>query len=83
MASRVAAASIIVVALLCAPAASATPVFDCTDPHVRQEYPYQCPQLGDPLLTGGGGGATPGGGGSGGILGTIGKILGGLTGGLL
>lgn len=69
-------------ALLFTPAAAATPVFDCTQPEIRREYPYQCPELGDPLLTGGGHGGGAGGTG-GGILGTIGRVLGGLTGGLL
>lgn len=77
-----AAVALLTLALLFAPAAAATPVFDCTNPVVRHDYPYQCPELGDPLLTGGGHGGR-GAGGGGGILGTIGRILGGLTGGLL
>lgn len=76
-----AAVALLTLALLFAPAAAATPVFDCTQPEIRREYPYQCPELGDPLLTGGGHGRGAGGGG--GILGTIGRVLSGLTGGLL
>ena len=56
-----------------------TPVFDCDDPDVRRLHPMQCPQPIDPFL-GGGGDAHGGGGGN---LGIIGKILRGLTGGLL
>ena len=48
-------------ALVFAPAAAATPVFDCTNPEIRRMYPAQCPEVRDPLLTGG---ARHGGGGS-------------------
>lgn len=82
MAKRFAVA-LLTAALLFAPAAAATPVFDCSQPEIRREYPYQCPELGDPLLTGGGGHGGGVGGTGGGILGTIGRVLGGLTGGLL
>jgi hypothetical protein len=46
-----------------------TPVFDCTDPEVRREYPAQCPEL--PFLLGGGGSTGHGGGGGRGILGGL------------
>lgn len=46
---------VLTLALLFAPVASATPVFDCTKSEIRQQYPAQCPELPDPLLTGGGG----------------------------
>lgn len=39
---------------LFASSASATPVFDCTSPQVRRDYPAQCPELGVPFLLGGG-----------------------------
>jgi hypothetical protein len=65
------AAALLVLALLFAPAASATPVFDCTDPVVRRDYPAQCPALPDPLLTGGGQGGVPGSGSCGGLCGIV------------
>lgn len=70
---RRAVAVALAVAVLFAPAASATPVFDCTNPEIRRQYPAQCPQLGDPLLTGGGHG---GGGQCGGICGIVRGVLG-------
>jgi hypothetical protein len=45
-----------------------SPVFDCTNPEIRREYPAQCPEL--PFLLGGGQPQTGGGGGRG-VLGGI------------
>lgn len=54
--------------LSCTPA-HATPVFDCADPKVRQQYPAMCPGWpGDPLLTPGTGEPPTGGGGGNGLL---------------
>jgi hypothetical protein len=72
--------AVLAAGLAFAPTARATPVFDCTDPEVRREYPMQCPQLGVPGILGGSPG---GGGGSCGALCHIGHLLHGLTGGLL
>lgn len=55
------AAAMLAGLLLFAPSASATPVFDCTDPAVRHTYPAQCPVIGPGVGIGGGG---AGGGGS-------------------
>lgn len=73
--ARRATAAVLTLALLFAPTAAATPVFDCTKPEVRRAYPAQCPQLSDPLLTGGHGG---GGGQCGGLCGILHRVLGGL-----
>jgi hypothetical protein len=73
----------IVAGMVFAPAASGTPVYDCTNPEVRRIHPAQCPEAGVPFLLGGGGGSTGHGGDDGGILGTIGRVLHGLTGGIL
>lgn len=78
---RTLAAIIIMIALSCAPTASAKPTSPlCDSGAYRKAHPLIC-DTGD----GGAPGSFPGsgGGGSGGLLGTIGRVLGGLTGGLL
>jgi hypothetical protein len=78
------AGALIILALLFAPVASAQPSLDdqCADPSYAKLHPTICADSGVPFLLGGGT-PTGGGGSSGGILGTIGRVLGGLTGGLL
>ena len=71
---------VVVCALVWAPTASAKPVFDCTDPVVRREYPAQCPEIGVPFLLGGGQEPHSGGGHCGGLCGLIRGVLGGLGG---
>lgn len=79
---RTLAAITVVIALSCAPTASADPTSPlCKDGSWRKAHPLICD-------TGGGGGpgsfpGAGGGGGSGGLLGVIGDVVGGLTGGLL
>jgi hypothetical protein len=73
---------VLTLALLFAPVASATPVFDCTKSEIRQQYPAQCPELPDPLLTGGGGHGGGGPSGCGGLCGIVRGVL-GAVGGLL
>lgn len=70
---------VLTLALLLAPAAAAKPVFDCTNPEVRRQYPAQCPEVGDPLLTGGGGHGG-GGGQCGGLCGVVRDVLGHIPG---
>jgi hypothetical protein len=79
---RCLAVAVVAAALLFAPAASATPVFDCTQPEIRRQYPAQCPELPDPLLTGGGGHGGGGPSGCGGLCGIVRGVL-GAVGGLL
>lgn len=76
-----AAIAAIVIALSCAPTASAKPTSPlCDDGSYRHAHPLICDTGGGvPGSFPGGGGPNPGGG----LLGTIGRVLGGLTGGLL
>lgn len=54
-----------------------------TDGMYRERHPLICNTSGGPFTLTPGSGVPSGGGDNGGLLGTIGKILGGLTGGLL
>lgn len=77
--ARLAAVVLIVATLLAVPA-SADPTSPlCSDGSYRARHPLICDTGGAfPTIGGGGGGESDGG-----LLGTIGRILGGLTGGLL
>lgn len=77
MTSRRVAAAVVVISIVFAPAASAQPTSPlCNDGSYRAMHPLICD-------TGGAGPFTPGGGGGGGGSGLIGRILSGLTGGIL
>lgn len=78
---RAVAAVFLVGALMLAPTASAAPYVSCIDGHIAPTLQMCPPPRHSPISVVPRGGGPHGGGG--GLFGTIGRVLGGLTGGLL